>query len=130
MNSNVQRQQAAAATRVGVTGVLCSHRDLCVRGSWTTLGRMRSLLVSSVVTTLAACKVILTCDAFHVHAVRSTSLRFAHRTGGAAVIMKDSVSTTAESLEDLRKVQQANGGVVGDARYEDGETLWQDAFVS
>lgn len=82
---------------------------------------MRSLLVSSVVTTLAvAWKDKVACDAFHVHVVRSTSLSFAHRTSG--VTMKDSLST-AESLEGLRKVQKANGGVVGDARYEDGEML-------
>eukprot|EP00903_Cladosiphon_okamuranus_P014642 g13577.t1 len=34
--------------------------------------------------------------------------------------MRESVSTTVKSLEDLREVQKANGGVVGDARYEDG----------
>lgn len=87
-----------------------------------TFERMGSLLVYSAVTTLAiACKVT-PCDAF---AVRSTTLRFAQTTSGVGFTMKDSVPTTGESLEDLRKVQKANGGVVGDARYGDGETLLQ-----
>lgn len=80
---------------------------------------MRSLLVSSVIATLAVCKV--TCDAFHVPP------RLEHRTGTS---LKGSVSTTGEGLEELRKVQIVNGGVVGDARYEDGEALLQDIFVS
>lgn len=89
---------------------------------------MRFSLVSSVVTAAVGCSKV-TCDAFHVHAGRSTSLRYyAHRTNGVGIIMKESASPTAESLEDLRRVQKENGGVIGDARYEDGETLWQDVF--
>lgn len=92
------------------------------------LERMRYSLVSSVVTVHAAvfCSTV-TCDAFRVHAARSTSLRFVHRT--SSVMMKESAST-ADTLDDLRKVQKANGAVIGDARYEDGETLWHDVFVS
>lgn len=30
-------------------------------------------------------------------------------------------STTADSLDNLRAAQKANGGVIGDATYDDGE---------
>lgn len=73
-------------------------------------------------TLAVTCKV--TCDAFHIHSgvVGSTRLRL-DRCGasGVGVTMKDSTSTTAQSLGDLREVQKANGGVVGDASYDNGE---------
>lgn len=118
--STVQRRTRNGLAKRATSCVSSVSRGLDNSGEHRKLKRMRSLLACSVVTTLVACKV--TCDAFHVHsAVRSTSLRFERRRSGVGVTMKDSVSTTAESLRDLREVQKANGGVVGDAIYEDGE---------
>jgi len=76
---------------------------------------MRSLSFFPAVTTLVAVN-LASCDAFStrasIHILSSRSRN---------VIMK--ASGTAESLDNLRAAQKANGGVVGDVTYDDGEVF-------
>lgn len=77
---------------------------------------MRFVSFFPAVTTLVAVN-LASCDAFSSRA----NIQILRRT--RTVIMK--ASTTAESLDDLRAAQKANGGVIGDATYDDGEILSQ-----